>query len=600
MKYGRNNKGFSLMEVIVAVAVFAIFTVGVYGGVQYIFRIVYISRLQILETALLSEQMEIIHNIPFNDIGIVGGVPNGILERETELVYDGIVFEMTTVIRNIDDPFDGMATGTTPIDTSPGDYKLVELSLVCNVCNQNTPLSLHTRISPRNLEGATENGSLFIQVFDSYGIAIPGATVHITNNSTTPALDITDTVDNDGWLKVIDTPTGTINYSITVSKNGYSTDYTVLPSVSNPNPSKPPSTVVSQEVTEIYFSIDHLASMMLNSIDSSCVAISDKQFNIYGEKFIGKNPIVYKYDEDKTTDSNGQYDFSLLEWDKYHLSVSGTDYMMAGSIPMLPFNLTQGMNQTSYIILREKTNNSILFNITDSGTGLPLSSASVQLYSSSPSYDETIDTGLGYSRQTDWSGGSGQSVFSNKTKYFSDNNNLDNTGFSGDLKLDLAGLIYNSSGILESSTFDLGTTVNYYNIILEPISQPPQAGDDSIKFQIATSNSSSPPVWNFLGPDYTSNTYYTSASPTIHSSNNENRYFRYKTFLSTDDNYYTPMLSEVVITYTNGCIPPGQSFFYDLSSGDYNYEITRSGYETTTGTTAISGNNNIFISMSVQ
>jgi len=53
-----------------ATAIFLLFALGIYGGLQLVFKIVYQSRLRILETAVLSAELETVHNIPFDQIGI--------------------------------------------------------------------------------------------------------------------------------------------------------------------------------------------------------------------------------------------------------------------------------------------------------------------------------------------------------------------------------------------------------------------------------------------------------------------------------------------------------------------------------------------------
>src|SRR3989339_449690 len=221
-----NNKGMTILEIVVAMAVFLIFAIGVYSGISAVFKIVYNSRLRILETAILSEQLEVARNLTYENVGIAGGVPIGVLEHTKTISRNNLNFDVITSVRNYDDPFDG-TVGGFPNDTSPADYKLVEISIICQNCLQRTPVVLSTRVSPKGLEGASQNGALFINIFNAYGQPVPGANVHIANTSANPDIIIDDTTDNEGWLRIVDTPTGTQTYDITVSKNGYSTDYTM-------------------------------------------------------------------------------------------------------------------------------------------------------------------------------------------------------------------------------------------------------------------------------------------------------------------------------------------------------------------------------------
>ncbi|MFA6424332.1 MAG: prepilin-type N-terminal cleavage/methylation domain-containing protein [Candidatus Magasanikbacteria bacterium] len=586
------HRGFTLVEVVVATAVFLIFAVGVYGSISMVFKVVYQSRVKILETAVLSEELEIVRNLPYEDVGILNGSPLGLLSHTKSVYRNDIKFNLVTTVRNIDDPFDGVIGGT-PNDTSPADFKLVEISVICDSCSQKNPVSLSTTVAPKNLEGQSTNGALFIHVFDADGQAVSSANVHIVNSAVSPNLIIDDVTDNDGMLRLVDTPTGTLSYNITVTKAGYSTDSSVVSSVDNPNPLKPPSNVVSQNVTEISFSIDRLATLNVESLNQTCSSINGGTVNINGAKIVGTDPNVYKLSQTFSL-ASGNYNFGSIEEDSYYFNLPGTTYDIAGSVPMLPLALEPGSQQVLSLILRPHTTNSLLVKAKDAGTGLPLSDASVRLVGTS--YDETIQTSLGYVRQTDWSGGSGQVLFTVENKYFSDNGGVTKT--SGDLTLKKSGNYYAVSGILESSTFDLGEGLTYRNIIWEPLSQLSQTGVNPIVFQLAASSSSSPAVWNFTGPDGMATSYYTVTNTIIHSSLNNKRYLRYKAFLSTEKNRYTPTLSEVAITFTNECTPPGQVFFSGLSAGTYTLTVSKDGYTTNSGDIDISGRGESVVNMS--
>ena len=214
-----------------------------------------------------------------------------------------------------------------------------------------------------------------------------------------------------------------------------------------------------------------------------------------------------------------------------------------------------------------------MVNVVDNTTNQPISNASVRAYAGS--YDQTKTTGIGFTRQTDWSGGSGQLSYVDETKYWSDDGKVDvNGNNAGDIVLAKIGQNYLTSGELES---------------WEPLGQPAETGADSVRWQIATSDVSAPASWNYLGPDGTAATYYDAENIAINSTHNGDRYFRYKLFLSTASTAVTPTVSDLMVTYTNACTPPGQSYFGGLSATDYTVEITKTGYQTNTQTVSVSG-----------
>ena len=68
-----------------------------------------------------------------------------------------------------------------------------------------------------------------------------------------------------------------------------------------------------------------------------------------------------------------------------------------------------------------------------------------------------------------------------------------------------------------------------------------------VKFQIATNDDNA--TWDFVGPDGTASTYYTTSSTDIWWGHDSDRYIKYKAFLSTTEPGSSPVLSKVGITY---------------------------------------------------
>ncbi len=592
-----NNKAFSLPEVLVAILVFSAFALGVFGGLNLIVKIVYQAKIKIIETGLLNEDLEEIKTLAYEDVGINGGLPAGILDREEVFNYHGLNFKIVRTIRNIDDPYDGLIGGE-PNDNSPADYKLVQIDIYCLSCQQDKPLSLNTLIAPKHLEGDSDNGALFIRVFDKNGQVIPQANVEVVNSDLDPDLIIQDTTDNDGWLRIVDVPTGTLAYNIQVSKDGYSSDYTLPITEENPNPFRLPANVVKQEVTEVNFSIDKLSQINLQTIDTQCQNLGDISFNLHGEKIIGSEPVIYKYDEDQQTDENGHLLLSNLEWDTYYLSLNNNNYNLAGSIPILPLNLEPDNQQDLSLILQPATENSLLVNVVDSGTNLPLANASVSLSGQNSEFSKTLITGLGYLTQTDWSGGDGQNMYIFNDKYWQSFNVSVNEPVGDIILLNNNGQ-YVNSGWLESSTIDFGANVVYRNMSILPENQIVGVGEEPIKIQIATSEIEEPAEWVFLGPDASTSTFYTNIDNVVNDIHDGQRYLRYKIYLSTADPDLTPHLAEISFTYTNQCTPPGQVFFNNLEADDYDLSISQDDYLDTEAEININGYKSITVKMSI-
>ena len=573
----KNSQGFSLVEVIVASSIFAIVAMSIYQGFISINALIPASRDKIAAVNLINSEFELIRNLSYSNVGLSGGIPNGVLLATSTIIQDGREFDITRTIRNIDDPFDG-TIGGSPNDLSPADYKMVQIKVSCNACKNPLDISSVSNVSPKNLETASTNGALFVKVFDANGNPVSQADVSIVEGAL--GINISDTTNNTGTLEIVDVPPASNAYRIIVTKDGYTTDRTYPASVSNPHPIKLDATVILQQLTQISFVIDKVSTINVYSKNIQCTPIADVPFTITGAKLIGTNPDVLKFSGSFSTDASGSKILSNMEWDTFTFTV-GSGFNLAGVNPPSPFAVLPDSTQNVDIILAQGAPNNLLVTVKDSATGLPLSGVNLTL--TQGSFSASQITGMGYLEQTDWSGGAGQSDFTDQTKYWSSDGNIDTNSPAGELKLLKVLGSYVSSGVLTSSIFDTGTSSNFSSIVWTPTDQPPQSGTDSVKFQLATSgDSTATTTWQYLGSDGTGATYYTLSDNNINSVHNGDRYFRYKVFLSSAADNKTPNVASIAVTYTSDCIPPGQALFSNLSSGNHDLLLEKSGYQNQT------------------
>lgn len=557
------NKGFFLVEVLVATAVFSIVAMAIFQGIFSINALVSASRDKVAAIDLINSEFELIRNLSFTNVGLQNGIPRGVFLATSTITKDGRQFNITRTIRNIDDPFDG-TIGGSPNDLSPADYKMVEIEVLCLSCKNPLNFSATSNVSPKNLETASTNGALFVRVFNANGNPVPQADVHITNS--TLGININDTTDNNGLLAVVDVPPAQNSYRIITSKNGYTTDRTYAPSVSNPNPLKLDATVLLQQLTQVSFVIDKVSTINVSSKNMQCALVSNVPFTISGAKLIGNDPDVLKFSGNYSTDGSGIKILNNMEWDMFNLTVGG-GFDLAGINPSPPFMVLPDSVQNVDIVLVEGIPNNLLVTVKDSATELSLSGVNLTL--DQGSFVANKVTGRGYLEQTEWTGNG--------------DGNIDTDSPAGELKLKKVLGHYVLFGTLTSSIFDTGTSSNFNNIVWTPTDQPPQTGVDSVKFQLATSpDNTATTTWQYLGPDGTSGTYYTISNNNINSLHNGDRYFRYKIFLSTEVDNKTPNIASIAVTYTSDCIPPGQALFSGLSSGNHHLLLEKSGYQNKT------------------
>jgi prepilin-type N-terminal cleavage/methylation domain-containing protein len=388
-----NQKGFSLIETLVGVAVFLTVSLAGYQAFTVLINAVLASEAKIAATEVANERFEIIRNLPYEDVGIFGGLPVGVVQREETILRDNYTFELLYTIRSIDNVFDG-TLGGTPNDLSPADYKLIDLDIICPNCKVFSPLKFTTIVAPHSLETASTNGALFVQVFNSNGLPVQGVSVNIVNTNTDPDTIIDETTDNDGWLRIIDAPPGVNAYSISVTKNGYSGDNTYpIGGLAGDNPVNVDPTVVAQQVTQASFSIDQLSILNISSFDSSCVAKGNIDYSLTGTKLIGA-PNVLKYDTTNfNTNASGISNILNMEWDTYTLENEDPSYDIIGIKPFYNFDLNPNQTLNTEIFTVPKAGNTLFVSIEDTD-GNPINNAEVRLERSSVSFDETKETGI--------------------------------------------------------------------------------------------------------------------------------------------------------------------------------------------------------------
>jgi len=111
---------------------------------------------------------------------------------------------------------------------------------------------------------------------------------------------------------------------------------------------------------------------------------------------------------------------------------------------------------------------------------------------------------------------------------------------------------YASAGDLISSTRDsnppAGATPMWSTLSWNPGSQP---GSTALKFQVAASNSSGGP-FNFVGPDTTASTFFTTNTGVALDQFNGNRYLKYRAYLTSSNSANTPTVNDVTLCYAAG------------------------------------------------
>lgn len=562
------------MEVIVGIAIFTILLTGIISSYGALANSVRSGREKVVIASLSSDYLEIIRNMPYADIGTINGNPSGTLPdcsnscaNAKTVVIEGKTYKIYYEVTYVHDPADPVLGNPT--------YKQVKMFIKNVTTNQIT--NFLTTVAPKGLITNPNTGAISFQVINANGNPVSGANIHIENLALNPDIVLDRTSDASGLWTEVGLPASVNGYHVVVTKSGYSSDQTYPITVENPNPTKPDATVVNGQITQITFSIDLLSTLIVRTLDQICQPLNGVNVNVSGSKLIGTNPNVLKYNQNFSS-ANGLITLNNLEWDVYTpILLTGQSVMVYGTSPIQQINVLPGTTQTFTLILGPASTNSILVIVKDAATDSALEGALVHLHKGgSVPQDYYGTTGGSVWTQLDWSGGSGQVSWSTPDRYYQDDGNVDSNSAPTGLRLKKTTGRYALSGWVESSTYDTGAASNFSTLTWQPASQH---ASTTLKFQVATNTDNS--TWVYKGPDGTAGTYYTVSGTTISSVHDNDRYIRYKAYLSTTDDKYTPVLTSSVINYVSGCYTPGQSIFPDLTAGNnYSLDVSLTGYQT--------------------
>ncbi|MDP3697921.1 MAG: prepilin-type N-terminal cleavage/methylation domain-containing protein [Candidatus Taylorbacteria bacterium] len=570
-----NRNGFTLIETLIALGIFAIVATALYFAYANVLDIFSASYLNLTALGAMDNELEIIRNMAYKDVGIQGGTPAGKLLAEKNITFSNIRFTVKMVVRNVDDPFDG-TQGGTPNDTAPADYKLIEIEISCSDCPRFIPARTTTTVAPPGLETVTNKGTLIVKALNASGQPISGANVSVINNSVTPPININDVTDTSGILKLVDTATSSAGYAITVTKSGYSTDQTYLPgALPNPNPLKPYASVFQQQITQVSFIIDRVSTLNIKTQDKFCAAVGSIDLLQTGQKIIGTNPNVLKYSVVHVTNASGLKTISNLEFDAYDFKNQDGTYEVAGFTPLTPIAVDPNGTYGLTWLMEAKSPSALAVSVKNQ-SGQLVNDAKVTL--TKLGFSEIKYSGRRFFTHTNWS----------NNQHDSKSVNMEADSPAGELHIVQIGGKYASLSDewLVSQTVDLGTSsTSFYNLLWNPIDQPLQTGANSLKVQIATNNDNI--AWNFIGPNGTDLTYYTASDTQIHSSHNGKRYLRYKVILRTEDELVTPKLEDMILYFRSSCITNGQNYFSGLTQATYTITVEKSGYQTFTDTAVV-------------
>ena len=254
----KTKKGFTFIEVLIAASLMLIIFLGLVTGFQLGLEIVGLSRNKVTATAIVNQQIELIRNLPYTSVGVIGGHPDGVLEPVTTTILNNIEFTIENRVDFVINPIDGMIY---PTDICPKDYKKAEVRVSWGGRFEGEVV-LVTNIAPKNLleECDVAGGILSVSVFNAHGIMIPSPLIEIKDPTTKQVQKFATPISGQHYFAL---PTAT--YKVVVSKSGYSMSRThSIGEVAIPE--KPHLMVLDGQITKASFSIDRVSTFLVETL----------------------------------------------------------------------------------------------------------------------------------------------------------------------------------------------------------------------------------------------------------------------------------------------------------------------------------------------
>lgn len=253
-------RGMSLVDVLVGSALVLIVFVALLGLLRASLLVSSSAKAKAGATTVATTQLEYLRSLTYSEVGTVGGIPAGTVPQYATTTLNGIPYGVRTFIQYIDDPKDGL--GAVDQNAITTDYKRARVTVTYTFRGEEREVALISNIAPPGIETNAGGGTIRVEVVDSVGSPVSGASVRIYNPSLLPQVDFTTFSDIDGAILLGGAPTST-DYRVTVTKDGYSTAQTYERNATNVNPAPGYMTVAVNQTSTLTFAIDELGTLIL-------------------------------------------------------------------------------------------------------------------------------------------------------------------------------------------------------------------------------------------------------------------------------------------------------------------------------------------------
>ena len=293
------ERSFTLIEVIVGIALMLIVFLGIFGAYQLGLKVVGQSKARIIAVAVGNQQMEQVRNFSYEKVGtyqckpeypscdpeqddeIIPGYPRGDIKETFTVSQNNIEYTLNVQIDYVDDPKDGLGVD----DNAQGcpedyrhcvnDYKKVNIR-VSWAGRFGGEIFLENIVAPRDCyqECGEKGGVLKVSAFHENGEAVVSPYIEVDNiNPDSLYFGLhKEAFPEDGEHYFI-LPPDTDAYRVRVSKANYSSDQTygsgeVYQGKTIANPAKPHASILEGQIWPVSFKIDKLSDFFITALEA--------------------------------------------------------------------------------------------------------------------------------------------------------------------------------------------------------------------------------------------------------------------------------------------------------------------------------------------
>jgi hypothetical protein len=253
-----------MIEAVIVAAISVLIFGALLFSFKYSLGLVAVSRAKLSAMSLANDRLEYFRSLPYNNVGTILGIPAGTIPQNSTTTLNDIPFREKVLVEYVDDDADGL--GASDSNGIPADYKRVKLTYTWEINGETYSIFSVSDIVSRSVETTAGGGTVRINVIDANSALLPGASVRLFNNTTSPNIDVTRVTDATGAALFSGAPAASeyqVEVTATISGQQYSTDQTYPATVANPIPLVAPFSVLESDVSTLTFQVDDLSDLTI-------------------------------------------------------------------------------------------------------------------------------------------------------------------------------------------------------------------------------------------------------------------------------------------------------------------------------------------------